>query len=613
MNWGLKTPSVRKSYINTVCFSSILAKGIFFSLFASAQAATIPGTSGPDILVGPTSNDVFLGFEGNDALYGDFFNDTPGFPDLEVPCTAGAATGNNGGNGGEIAGLANDSFSDGEGDDTVIGDAFARNFGEFQLNALAGTGAYLGGGGGGGGNAAKCFSDAGELKNGEFPFAGGNGADLFVGDASSENTHSENTEIDAGAGSAAMGKFAFYPFTNGGGAGGNSNTLEAFNDIASFASALGRKRLIGDVYTKAPAGGQDRLIASAGSGAAPFDGSNANGGHLNRISVFNDRLLGGVSGPVGNEIVGDDFIDGGSGDTLLVASAGAGGEAPGGGIGGSYNTLGAFWDQLGGNGGRDLLVGDALLGGGPTNEIKFVIHSGFSQPGGGAGGFGNTVVAFNDVLNGGFGADVIIGDAWNRGSVDSIKIVVGGDSGNQLTGFQDIIDGGPAADLIYGDFRYDSDVCELDQFDLTGGFSGRDRLFADQIKGGTGPDRIHGGFGPDQMTGGANSDTYLYYGPDLAELGAGVPLDQITDFTWSGPLPGRDKLDLRPLLRCLGFDPGDVVADWLRISGGGLATFFEIDRDGPAGGFVFAPMISVPGLSGATATGLVASGQLLVP
>lgn len=602
MAGGFWTSPYNSSNAKSIRIKSILlSQGVFFAACLSAHAATFSGTSGPDTFVGSTANDIFFGFDGNDALFGDFFFDGPGFPDIEIPCKAGAGVEHQPVDG--VTGatsLANDGFSDGSGDDTVIGDASARNFGEFQLNALAGTGAIFGGAGSDF-SSALCFSDSGVLDLGEDSFAGGNGNDIFVGDADHGNIHPENVELDAGAGSAAMGRFSFYPHGPGGD-GGNNNALQAFNDVVNFQwSFQGTKTLVGDVRGNAPAGSDDRLIASAGTGGR----SGGNGGDMNTVSAFNDRLAGGTRE---NLIVGDDFRDGGSGAVLLVASAGAGGQDSLGGQGGSNNAVQAFSDVLRGMLRRDVIVGDALMDGSASDDLMFEIHAGFTQPGGGRGGVWNTVSAFNDDISGGLRDDTLIGEGWNKGSSEAIRVFVGGDSGNSgnsVRAFSDTIDGGQGADQIYGDFRFDGDVCDIDQFELVGALASQ--LFADRITAGLGFDIIHGGFGADTMTGGFGRDTYVYYEPDLTDLGGGMPVDLITDFFISGP--SRDRFDMRPLLRCLGFDPGDAINDWLRVSG----TDMEIDKDGPGAGFGFTKMITAPGLSGTTATGLVSSGNLLIP
>lgn len=577
-----------------------LAQLFWLCAAAPAAADTYLGSSGPDILIGTPKNDLFRGFGGSDYIYGDFFTVGNGFPDIEIPCRAGAGVEDSptAGLSNQSTSLLNDLLDDGLGDDRIVGDASALKFGEFQLYALSGTGA-LRGGRGGDFNSARCFSDSGARDLGEDSFVGGPGRDLFVGDAYYRNQHGEDLNMDAGAGSAGMGRYSFHPYVSGGD-GGNNNSLDAFGDLADFRfSTTGSKTLIGDAYGQGPPGSEDHLIASAGSGARNGPGD---GGDINTVSAFNDRLLGA---PAGNLIVGDDYRLGGSGGVLLVASAGSGGET-GGGSGGDGNTVSAFSDDLEGDVVRDVIVGDVLLLGGPGDDLTFTAFAGRSPLGGGGGGSGNTISAFSDQLRGGDGDDVLIGDGWNQGDSEGVHIVIDGGAGNAIQSFGDLIEGGRGNDRIVGDIRYaNTSVCEIDELDISGGAAVS--AFADLISGDDGNDLIHGGFGADQMAGGSGRDTFTYYGPDIEDLGAGVPADSIPDFQVPGPL--RDRLDLRPLLTCLGFDHGDPVTDWLRVTG----TNLEIDRDGPGGAFTFVPLVSAPAFAGLTQSFLISNLNLFVP
>ncbi len=594
------------------------------ALFAGAHAATIPGAGGPDVLIGPPTNDIFFGLGGDDRLVGDLFSIGE---DIELPCRAGAGVEFQPVDGATGAGesLGNDAFSDGFGNDTVIGDAQIGDpqvvdgeFKDLHLFALAGTGAIFGGDGGDF-NTAQCFSDSSECRDnpeGACFFLGGDGDDTWIGDVDHKAGLSAHVDLHAAAGSAALGRFAFFP-PGDGGDGGDNNAVSAYNDIADFQFATGTKTLIGDVRGGSATGTDDQLLATAGSAGD----SGGDGGDSNTVSAFNDRLVGGLtfgflSPGQAQTIIGDDLREGGTGDVILVATAGAGGANPGGGDGGSFNAVQAFSDTLIARNGADTVVGDALLNAPGGDDLKFIVEAGLTKTG--AGGTVNNIAAFNDTIDGSTRGDILVGDGWRRGPAipDAVRIIVGGDAGNNISAFRDAIDGGNGNDSIHGDLKYDANVCDIDQFDVTGGFNGRSILFGDTINAGPGLNLVHGGFGADRMTGGTTRDTYVWYEPDITPLvGALPPVDLITNYVRIGPAFVRDRIDLAPILGCLGFSlaGGDLVTDWVRVSGTGAATTLDLDRDGPGGSFAFAPIANIPGLSGVTATALFAAGDLSVP
>ncbi len=568
-----------------------------------ASAAQFNGGPGTDILVGTFVDDTFRGGPGNDTLVGDFLDSS--VEDFSIPCRAGAGVESQAidGPNGQTTSTLNDVFDDGPGNDLIIGDAgITVDFDEFQLFAGSGTGAKFGGAGGDF-NSARCFADSNLLNFAEDSFRGGPGNDTFVGDAFYSNSQPEDLNLDAGAGSASMGQLSFYPYRQGGD-GGDNNSLDAFGDFITFEAVAGAKLLVGDAYSLTPRGSEDHLVATAGAGAQ----AGARGGNTNTVGAFNDQLRGGAGA---DRIYGDDFRSGGNGDALLVANAGSGGEGAAAGAGGANNTLQAFADQIAGNSGNDFIAGDAVLAGLATDNLGFVILTGFSQPGGGAGSSGNTVSAFQDSLSGGVGDDTIIGEGENVGDNESIRIMVAGDAGNSVAAFGDAIDGGVGNDRLYGDFRYAPDACNIDAFDISGGANAS--VFSDRIRAGLGNDSIHGGFGADDMAGQGGRDTYLYFGPDLAEVaaGAGAPVDVIQDFQVTGPIAERDIFDLRPLLvSCHGLDipGGDNRNDWIRIVG----TSLQVDLDGPGGAFGWVSILTAPSLAGTNVT-FLRNNQNLVP
>ena len=121
----------------------------------------------------------------------------------------------------------------------------------------------------------------------------------------------------------------------------------------------------------------------------------------------------------------------------------------------------------------------------------------------------------------------------------------------------------------------------------------------DVIVGTPGDDIIIGGIGADTLTGGAGQNIFVYQ--SMRDAG-----DTVTDF-----VPGKDQLDLRPLLASLGYTGSNPVADgWVRFDAAGSATRVLVDADGPAGADVFRPLLTLSGVSPAQ---LQAARDLLVP
>jgi hypothetical protein len=544
----------------------------------------INGTGGSDFLVGTLFDDTINGKNGHDILVGDLFDDGVGQPDIIIECEAGVGEDFDpltpGGNNQNHA-SQNDVLDDGAGSDIVVGDAYVLGFGDLMLNALAGTGGFMGGDGGDSNN-VFCFSDT---------FVPGAGNDLIIGDVYYTLGFGD-AELNAAAGSSGQGRFRFSPHGPGGN-GGDNNVVMAFNDTMSDdVVSAGDDRMVGDVYATGTVGVEDVMNALAG--AAGREGGN--GGDTNQVYAYNDLLNGGAGS---DQIVGDNFRASGTGDIELNAFAGSGGDGAGGGNGG------------------DFIVGDVSQEGSPNNDVTFSIKSGSAGAGGGAGGTGNSVSAFDDQLIGGAGGDFLIGDAYHPGDPENVRVTIDGSTGNSIHAFQDVLDGGPGGDLLFGDFfaAPGSDPAVLT---IIGSFTGQDRLFADTLDGGAGSDQLIGGLGSDTMTGGTGGDLFAYRAGDLFDLLGGVPqgtppVDLITDFR--APSQGNDVLDLRDLLDSLGFDKpgGDDINDWLVYQAGGGNGTISIDQDGLANGAAFAPMLTLAGFTaGVDIDTMVNNNQLLI-
>ena len=196
----------------------------------------------------------------------------------------------------------------------------------------------------------------------------------------------------------------------------------------------------------------------------------------------------------------------------------------------------------------------------------------------------------NDYLNGGSGADTLIGGDGDdtlrgEGGKDTLaggygdNSLSGGGGGDRLSGRSgnDILRGGNGWDRLRGNNGDDS---------LYGG-GGKDRLFgggsSDTLFGGGGNDSLNGGKGADRMAGGGGSDSFVF--ATTADSRPGSQRDRITDFT-----QGADTIDLAGIDAVAG--GGDDVftfigngafsgdAGQLRQSHTALATIIAGDVDG---------------------------------
>ena len=212
-------------------------------------------------------------------------------------------------------------------------------------------------------------------------------------------------------------------------------------------------------------------------------------------------------------------------------------------------------DVIVGNGGNDLIFGDAIFtdlladdqgivlpAGSGWDVVEQLVTDGFFDQ-------DPTLTETEEILT--FLSDPANIELFDFGR-ESLVDGVGRGGGN------DTIDGGGGDDLIFGQ--------EGD----------------DEIDGGTGDDTIIGGTGNDTMTGGLGVDSFVV---EAASGGLGET-DTITDF---GVTPGsEDVLDLSDLLSSgsfAGADLADAVAGgFVTLSDNGTGTTITVDLDGATGG-----------------------------
>ncbi|CAN5567064.1 hypothetical protein BH11PSE7_BH11PSE7_33800 [soil metagenome] len=196
-----------------------------------------------------------------------------------------------------------------------------------------------------------------------------------------------------------------------------------------------------------------------------------------------------------------DFLDGGAGDDILIASWGS--DRIKGGDGKDLMSGLAGDDVMEGGAGNDTMDGDGLVlpgytdfSGGPTQTGNdFLDGGGGDDSMGGGGG--------NDQLFGGVGNDTLRGDSYNLPVSMHGNDYLDGEDGNDYiegNGKNDTLYGGAGDDSLWGD----TDATWASQ---TGdaSFWGDDYLDgedgADQLTGGGGNDTLYGGLGNDTLHG----------------------------------------------------------------------------------------------------------------
>ena len=136
----------------------------------------------------------------------------------------------------------------------------------------------------------------------------------------------------------------------------------------------------------------------------------------------------------------------------------------------------------------------------------------------------------NDRLDGGPGADLLIGDTGNDVFVvdDPLDIV-----SELAAGGTDTVITSLASYTL-------PDQVELLTFSGSGPSLGEGNALANQITGGSGADTLIGGLGADTITGAGGADVFVVR--SVAESVAGAGRDVITDFA-----VGTDRIDLRAI------------------------------------------------------------------
>ena len=536
------------------------------SLYGGLGEDLIQGTVEANLVFGNEGADTLLGgAQRRDSLYGGKDNDSLGFfiagggNNLGLPLTGGFA-GNEGSNylrgdlgddlvvginvrdslfGGKgndtLRGVANSSYLAGDDDEDILvitNTTQTNPFGPSVITLGIERTTLIGGGGN-----DSLYGPIGEFGGGRNFFEGGDGSDTIRVFANSDTAlggagddfivSATVTAISSVGASSSFPGFAGRNLLDG---GVGNDTIVAAYSTDSMVGGEGNDSLSGTFTQASGADGNDTLNATAaifvgtGTSLVTLDGG-----------LGNDRLIG-YTNPTGSSFTVTNLMNGGEGnDTIIFGSQRdrvignfAGNDII------SYATNVTFsgtvvnliTDTLGSNfitggNGTDVITtgaGDDILFGGTINPIPAGVDGDDTLDAGGGndtllGGFGLDYLIGgdgNDSLGGGPGADTLIGGNGN----DSFYynnfgegVTVGSTPGSALGGQPDQI----------GDFTVGQDkfIFQFNGFPGLSAVEGTNRLSARSflvLESGTYPS----GFGP---AGAAKSDPFLFYENTTGRLG----------------------------------------------------------------------------------------------
>ena len=522
---------------------------------------TIDGNTGNDWILAGAGNDIIDGGDGDDFIVGD--DGTINSSTISVTATAGGNDTIDGGRGNDmiVAGAGNDIIDAGHGNNVVIGDLGTITFGVSYF-ATAETDTS---------NPSVGGNDTITGGSGQDVFLGGVGGDTIKSGSGVDVILGDNGLVEGPDGASTLGQFKVDSYvTSGsvlkdvieGGSGrdviiggangdeidGGSGSDVIAGDEAEFIrkSAVGSLDLVSFTATDVTVGGDDTIIAAAGSniviggaGADEIDARVNDGGIEGNNVLIGDfgTVLPAGSSSGGNPIA--DIVSGhqgnGGADTIYAA-------------GGSDVLIGGSGtDTLESGAGNDVLLGD--FGQITRDEALYVLKAESSDESQGdadiikAGADHDIVMGglAGDTIEGGDGVDVLLGDfgvvvgAATDGSShavvtghntaeggDDTITAGGGDDVVVAGGGNDTVDAGADQDVVLGDngivtrsgiTTYDSEA-ELDR--VTGwtfvsvetneeSSGGNDTLTLglgnDISLGGTGNDTLHGNDGVDVLLG----------------------------------------------------------------------------------------------------------------
>ena len=272
-------------------------------------------------------------------------------------------------------------------------------------------------------------------------------------------------------------------------------------------------------------GGEGDDTLTGGPGNDVLTGA---GGHDELTGGSGTDLIQGGNGPdtIFEDASAGDTVRGGPGltadtDTLSYAGAGTSVVVVVDGSGGSDDT--SEFDHVIGGSGADILSGDATnqqIDGGPGDD-QLAGGGGNDSLNGDAGDDVIAGQANGDILSGGGGLDLLtyaalatpvtvsLGGLGGDDAAAGFEHVIGGSAGDALTGdtFNELIEGGPGADELSGGGGIDT----------LSGDGGADTIHGDEGAG----DTLNGGAGSDTLTyAGATSDVTVILGSVATDAAA---------------------------------------------------------------------------------------------
>ncbi len=466
--------------VNVTGFANVDASSL-----TTAQAVTLQGTTGANIIRGGAGNDTIDGRGGTDIIDAGAGNDRATFHGTEISVDGGAGT-----NTLVLAargGITHVDFAVAPGGDQTTGDTVnVANFQNLDASGLgAGEGLIVNGG-----TSANVLM----LGAGNDVIRGGGGADV----------------VNAGAGDDAVDYWGSEVSLSGG-AGTNTLVMRGAGTV-DLGSA---DQTVGDAVTVNGFANVDASLLASGATITGSSGANV--------------ITGGA---------GDDVIDGDGGADILSAGSGD-----------DYVTVHGSELSVDGGAGNDMLrlnagtlvtgINFAVTPGGDQTSGDSTVVSRFEGVDATTLGVNMTVIGSvgantiltgsgNDQIRGGSGADIIDAGAGND-TVDywGTEASIDGGSGANLLVLRGAatINLANAADQSAGDLAAVQNFQDVDASALTAtqiaqitGTTG-----ANVITGGAGADVIDGNGGADTIRAGAGNDTVVYRGAEaLVDGGAGL-------------------------------------------------------------------------------------------
>jgi Ca2+-binding RTX toxin-like protein len=285
-------------------------------------------------------------------------------------------------------------------------------------------------------------------------------------------------------------------------------------------------------------GGADTFVGGTGSDTVSYDGATAD------VSIDNDGVSGDDGAPGEGDTIGTDVenLTGGYGDDTIRGAS-------------SANTLqgGPGDDILDGGLGADILYGgsgeDAVTYAGRMQNITADLDGSVGDDG--AQGEGDTIASDVEDLIGGYGNDVLTGNAGDNyiyggtelhlctGSFPNYTCFGGGEDTLKGGAGDDVLDGGYSSDIIDGGpdndwVDYSSRVAPvhvyLDGVANDGQSGENDDLHSiENIKGGAGDDYLFGNIAGNEIWGNGGVDHIYGKGGDDMLYGGAGPNDWVDD------------------------------------------------------------------------------------